>query len=108
LTDRFAKAAAEVHRVAGPIREAILLRHSEVSDMAVWIARVTVEANHFKLDGLSVVRDSLAVGARGRRGVKRKRAVVEAGVAPLAAAERLFQHPRLAALRGRVLAKALG
>ena len=108
LADRFAKAAAEAHRVAGPIREAIHQRHSEVTDMAVWIVRVTVEANRFRLEGGSVVRDSLAVGARGRRGVKRKRAVVEAGVAPLAAAERLFQHPRLAALRGRAVAKVLG
>ena len=108
LADRFAKAAAEAHRVAGPIREAIHQRHSEVTDMAVWIARVTVEANHFKLGGGSVVRDSLAVGARGRRGVKRRRAAEEAGDAPLTAAERLFQHPRLAALRERVLAKALG
>ena len=108
LADRFAKAAAEAHRVAGPIREAIHQRHSKVTDMAVRVARVTVEANHFKLGDGSVVRDSLAVGARGRRGVKRRRAAEEAEDAPLTAAGRLYQHPRLAALRERVLAKALG
>eukprot|EP00973_Karenia_brevis_P023240 3200938-Karenia_brevis.AAC.1 len=76
--------------------------------MAKWIAQVTVEANHFRLGDGSVMRDSQARKGSDRRRKGCKRAVVEVVEERPSMAERLFKHPRLAALRERVLAKSKG
>ena len=101
--DQFAKAAASGNRVAEAARAFILKRHAAVADMATWIAKVTVEANHFRLPDGSFVRDSQAVKAlaKGRRG--RKRSAKEVIRSP--ATEVLWKTPRLDAVKNRVLAR---
>ena len=78
---------------------------SEVTDMARWIAMVTIRANHFDMGNGTFIRDSQAErGCRSaaRHGRKRK---VERSL-PSDPMERLLKLPRLADLRQRVLAKA--
>ena len=76
--------------------------------MAVWIARVTVEANHFRLEDGTVVRDSQASPVQQGKQRGRKRPAMEVTAVSVPAAERLMKHPRLAALRERILAKISG
>jgi len=105
LADKGAKVAATGRRVAEDVRALLLAEAGEVTDMARWIAMVTVRANHFDMGDGTFMRDSQAdKGCRvvGRRRVKRK---VERSL-PSSPVERLLKLPRLADLRQRVLAKA--
>ena len=86
----------------------------QVTQMAIWLARVTVQANRFPVASGETVRDSLARPRQptAGRGAKRRRppepAVDERLESPDAAAtaEQLFKLPRLAALCQQVLARA--
>ena len=73
----------------------------------MWLARVTVEANRFRLPDGTVTRDSQAtrVPRSGRAGRKRARDEQPIEARAPSAAERLFQNPRVAAFRARVLAR---
>ena len=105
LADKWAKTAATGRRVAEDVRALLLDEADEVTDMARWIAMVTVRANDFDLGDCTFMRDFQAEkGCRtaGRRGRKRK---VER-LLPPNPTERLSKMPRLADLRQRVLAKA--
>ena len=106
LVDRFAKVAAAGRRVRERIRAAILKSASQVTDMAKWVAAVTMQANHYKLADGSHIRDSEADRAGKRKRAGHKRPCGDAGDTALLMAERLFKMPRLAALRQRVLARA--
>ena len=78
LADQYAKAAAAGNRVPGAARKTILRRHAEVIDMATWIAKVTVEADRFRLPNGTVVRDSEALKVHRKRRGGRKRSATEA------------------------------
>ncbi len=49
LVDKSAKIAAEAHRVRQAVRATILESVADVTDMAMWIARITLLANRYKL-----------------------------------------------------------
>ena len=76
--------------------------------MAVWIARVTIEANAFKgLDG-ACLRDSQADRALRRKRLPRKRPRVQEPQPEVSLTERLLKVPRLAAVKARILARSAG
>ena len=60
LADKNAKAAAEGRRVQRWIRQHIEARAEEVTEMAKWLAEVTIMANRFPLQDGAFVRDSSA------------------------------------------------
>ena len=83
-------------RVREGIRASILESASEVRDMAVWITRVTLEANAFKgLDG-ACLRDSQADMALRRKLLPRKRPRAQEPQPQESPTERLLKAPRLA------------
>ena len=103
--DSLAKAAARGRRLQQDLRDRLQREAAEVSEMALWLAKVTVRANNVPLVGGGTVRDSLArAGGPPAAHRGRKRAAEPAALEP--ASERLFKLPRLAAFRARVLARA--
>lgn len=108
--DLLAKAAAGVNRAPRGVRERIEAEAAELSHMAVWLARVTQEANHFPLDG-RFIRDSTAVSARLRKGGIKRKVISPSGSESTSAAkslcqvERMLKVPRLSALRDRILSR---
>ena len=103
MADLLAKAGAASQRCSRAFREAIHREASEVSQMAIWLAKATQYSNHFPLDG-GHIRDSDAV-ARKQKGVKRKCGVAQSAGEPEEYLGRLFKAPKLEALRARVLAR---
>ena len=109
LADKGAKVAASSRRVAEAVRASLLEEASEVADMARWIARVTVQANHFDVGDGSFVRDSQADCVRGRQASKRgRKRKAELVAAEGSMTERLLKAPRLVALRARIQARSAG
>ena len=108
IADSLAKAAALGRRLGQDLLDRLQQEAAEVTEMAVWLAKVTVRANSFPLESGGTIRDSLAkagASSSSRRG--RKRAAEPAVESPRESArERLFKLPRLAAVRERVLARA--
>jgi len=111
--DVSAKQAAQSNRTPKRVRDMIEQEAGEVSQMAVWLARVTHFANNFPFEG-KFIRDSTADPAakRARKGVKRKAAAaswsepsVNSAVLSYGQVDRMLKVPRLAALRERILAK---
>ena len=108
--DLLAKAAAGVNRAPRGVRERIEAEAAELSHMAVWLARVTQEANHFPLDG-RFIRDSTAGSARLRKGGIKRKVISPSGSESTSAAkslcqvERMLKVPRLSALRDRILSR---
>ncbi len=102
LADKSAKTAAEAHRVKQAVRASILESVADVTDMAMWIARITLLANRYKLPDGTILRDSLALSALSRRrlGIKRKRN--DPSEKPLDMQQRLAKCPRIAAILERV------
>ena len=92
------------------VRERIEAEAAELSHMAVWLAKVTQEANHFPLDG-RFIRDSTAVSARLRKGGIKRKVISPSGSESTSAAkslcqvERMLKVPRLSALRDRILSR---
>ena len=105
LADKLAKAAAEGGRVTECDRQHARARHAAVTDMAMWIARATLEANHYCLPDGAYARDSQAVRIVRLAGQKRKAPEAPTRAEPISVAERHCKLPRLAALRERVLAR---
>ncbi len=105
LVDKSAKIAAEAHRVRQAVRATILESVADVTDMAMWIARITLLANRYKLPDGTILRDSLALSALSRRrlGIKRKRN--DPSEKPLDMQQRLAKCPRIAAILERVREK---
>ena len=110
--DRLAKLAVEEDRVPIAVRKRLLAQVKRVSDVAEWIGRATLAANHFEAwesrDGALVKvawRDSAAISVR-RRQSRAKRAATNAHGCPKQPANGLFATPRLDNLRARVVAKA--
>ena len=95
-------------RVREWIRASILESASEVRDMAVWIARVTLEANAFKGPDGACLRDSQADRALRRNRISRKRPRALEPQPEVSLTERLMKAPRLAAVRARILARSAG
>ncbi len=108
IADRQAKSAAAVRQVQRWLKEKFEREADEVAEMARWLAAVTLQANRFRLDDGTVVRDTTAKAEwRRKRGVKRKRASPNnTNTNPETGVERLLKTPRLAALRQRLLLKA--
>ena len=106
--DKFAKQSARGRRVTEGIRASILESASEVRDMAVWIARVTLEANAFKGPDGACLRDSQADRALRRKRLPRKRPRVQEPQPEVSLTERLLKVPRLAAVKARILARSAG
>ncbi len=108
IADRQAKSAAAVRQVQRWLKEKFEREADEVAEMARWLAAVTLQANRFRLDDGTVVRDTTAKAEwRRERGVKRKRANPNnTNTNPETGVERLLKTPRLAALRKRLLLKA--
>jgi len=69
VADHHAKAAVEEHRVPLSVRSAITRQEHEVTAMAWWVARVTLEANQWGPDKL---RDSDAAARRAGPRVPRR------------------------------------
>ena len=108
LADKLAKAAAAGRRFQEEVRRRLREEADQVTEMAVWLARVTVHANRFPVGPRETVRDSLAAVrpcAAGRAGKRKREAEPPEPPHPEAASERLWKLPRLAALRERVLAR---
>ena len=63
LADRFAKAAAAGRRRREALTALIMKEACEVQTMAIWLARVTVQANSFRLEDGTAIRDSQADSA---------------------------------------------
>ena len=74
-----------------------------MTEMAKWIATVTLAANAFLLDDGRVIRDSQAQRTTRKSTITKKRAAPEAAIET--AFERLLKYPRIAALRERIRAK---
>ena len=107
--DLLAKEAAGVNRVPKWIRDRIFNDAGQVSEMAVWIARVTQFANHFPLED-RYIRDSSADSSLRKRRVSTKRKCqffneVDSATASINQVERVIKCPRLAAVRERLLAR---
>ena len=66
LADKLAKAAAAGRRFQEEVRRRLREEADQVTEMAVWLARVTVHANRFPVGPRETVRDSLAA-VRGTR-----------------------------------------
>ena len=69
LADKLAKAAAAGRRFQEEVRRRLREEADQVTEMAVWLARVTVHANRFPVGPRETVRDSLAA-VRGTRSKK--------------------------------------
>ena len=84
---------------------------ASVSQMAVWVARITQHTNHFPIDG-GYMRDSTADASakRAQRGCKRKAqsfVQVDSASASISKVERILKCPKLAAVRERIMAKSV-
>ena len=73
LADKLAKAAAAGRRFQEEVRRRLREEADQVTEMAVWLARVTVHANRFPVGPRETVRDSLAAvrGARSKKNAGR-------------------------------------
>ena len=72
LADKLAKAAAAGRRFQEEVRRRLREEADQVTEMAVWLARVTVHANRFPVGPRETVRDSLAA-VRGTRSKNKRR-----------------------------------
>ena len=109
LVDTSAKIAAGAGRVRQAVRATILEAVADTTDMAIWIAKVTTLANHFRcLDG-TILRDSQASSAvqRRRNGMKRKDCDTEMPEMPCIQ-QRLAKCPRYAAIIERIRCRGAG
>eukprot|EP00973_Karenia_brevis_P020169 2767197-Karenia_brevis.AAC.1 len=103
LVDISAKIAAGSGRVRQAIRATILEAVADTTDMAIWIAKVTTLANHYKCPDGTILRDSQAVPRR-RVGKKRK----ECDTVMPSIHQRLAKNPRIAAILERVRSRSIG
>jgi hypothetical protein len=95
--DRFAKTAAEGRKFKRNLIDMLTREADEVTEMAIWLAKITLAANKFPLQDGTVIRDSQAEQPRPRRakGRKRKSEPELSEVAQPAAAARPCKLPRL-------------